>query len=218
MAQPPLEHQIRHASRILICRSEPDAGSFACEYALKGVGPGASLRPNIRTFELLGYKAAAGEKAVLVFGTPDDLIELLPVRSGTLVYAPTDASVRRELSLKAFEALVDEVLGPRTRAAALRFASPHPLSAFLPRLNALGLWAWTARDSDRHGDYVSALADPNYAMVKIFEDGEAFVLSVACRTGTKPAAELLPEILEACTRRVLPALAAGTIAPAEPVE
>jgi hypothetical protein len=101
MAQPPLEYQIEHADRILVCTTTPDG--YEVQEALKGDSE-PTIRPSTNTFELLGYTRVPGEPVVLIFSA-DALVNLLPVRDGGLVYAPEDPSIRREVSLDDLRAL-----------------------------------------------------------------------------------------------------------------
>ncbi len=102
MAQPPLEYQIDHADRILVCSTLPEG--YQVERALKGKIP-SPFKPDVGIFTLLGYDRVIGERVVMIL-VGDQVIELLPVKEGKLVYAPTDSSVRRELDFNELVALV----------------------------------------------------------------------------------------------------------------
>ncbi len=58
----------------------------------------------------------------------------------------------------------------RTRAHAFQCGSD--LTELKTRLDAAGPWSWTPRDSDYFGDYLSARARPDEAMLKIYGDPE----------------------------------------------
>ncbi len=216
MAQPPLEYQIRHSKLILLGVTSRDSGGIAyvVEEAWHGTSPERAIRTDTKIFELLGYTPVPGERVVLIFHE-DELLEILPVRNGMVVYAPVDLSVRTELSLEAFKERVRSVFSSFSRAAAFSFESPLSMKEMFEKLNSIGLWRWIERDSDRHGDYLSALADPDYAMIKIFAEERGYVLQIHCKSEHKDTGRLFSDILTACQHRVLPSLGARKIEPAE---
>lgn len=122
VAQPPLQYQIQHAEKIVIVKTVVQHGHVSYELAsvLKGEFP-EKLVPhlNLKTFELLGYKPAAHQEVVLFFagqeGSEPSPIEVLPVQNGKLVYAPTDASERQELTLTQFQAMVKAAVSGKAK-------------------------------------------------------------------------------------------------------
>lgn len=107
-AQPPLEYQIRNADRIVVAQTESSGGSVAYTVvsAWKGGGTtGERLQPSIETFRLLGYEPL-DQQSVVLFHSGTAWIELLPVRDYRVVYAPHDATVRRDLDLDELYQLV----------------------------------------------------------------------------------------------------------------
>ncbi len=110
-AQPPLEYQLEAATAVVRCRTEvSDAGTrHRILESLEGEPPpsmvqAGQLQIHTRIFEQLGYRPEA-DQDVIVFIT-DQPIELLPVRAGRIVYAPTDLAVRRELSIDQLKQLI----------------------------------------------------------------------------------------------------------------
>lgn len=105
MAQPPLEHQIEHLDRIVVCRTAAE-GIYHVEGTLKGSGRPRKLQPEIESFKLLGYVPVLEEQVVLFASASGQVVELLPVKDGWVDYAPADASVRRRMALHELKALV----------------------------------------------------------------------------------------------------------------
>jgi hypothetical protein len=116
VAQPPLEHQIEHLDRILVCATGAD-GAYVVEEALKGSRGPSTFKPDVEIFKRLGYVPIVGERAVLFANAAGQVVELLPVKDGWVDYAPSDAPVRRRLALRELEALVR---GPASRAPGIR--------------------------------------------------------------------------------------------------
>ena len=112
MAQPPLEYQIAHLDRIVVCVTAAE-GAYVVEDALKGSRQPSTFKPDVGTFKLLGYVPVVGEQAVLFVSASGQVVELLPVKNGWVDYAPADDAVRRRLALHELKALVR---GPDTRA------------------------------------------------------------------------------------------------------
>jgi hypothetical protein len=107
-AQPPLEYQIRHADSIVVALTENAGGNpaYTVVSAWKGGRTtGERLQPSIESFRLLGY-APREQESVVMFETGAQLVELLPVRDYRIVYAPHDATVRRNLNLDELYQLV----------------------------------------------------------------------------------------------------------------
>jgi hypothetical protein len=105
MAQPPLEHQIEHLDRIVLCATAVE-GAYVVEEALKGAARPRELKPDVGMFKQLGYVPVPGERAVLFLSASGQVVELLPVKDGLVDYAPADASVRRRLALRELKALI----------------------------------------------------------------------------------------------------------------
>jgi hypothetical protein len=110
-AQPPLEYQLKAAAAIVRCRTEVSKNEtrYRIVEMLKGDLPSqfvqdGKLRIQTRIFEQLGYRPKA-DQDVIVF-VVDQPIELLPVVQDRIVYAPADASVRREISIDQLKQLI----------------------------------------------------------------------------------------------------------------
>ncbi len=127
-AMPPLEHQVRHAGQILLCRT--DIRDAVVRYVvlevMKQARPiirvdvGYTLELNTRGFELLGYRPEHDVPVVFFFSEPDatgkTLLELLVSRGETMTYpsyqAPYDPTVFRVLTR---EELRRMIASPRAR-------------------------------------------------------------------------------------------------------
>lgn len=59
------------------------------------------------------------------------------------------------------------------KICAYAFFSDVDLATLKQKLEAAGPWSWADRDSDYFGDYLSARARDDYAMLKVYEN-EAF--------------------------------------------
>jgi hypothetical protein len=104
-AQPPLDHQLRHAQRIVLAFTRVAGEDVAYEvtsvWKTQGdmLTPGTVLKPDIASFRLLGYEPQDGQSVVLLFTELQALFELLPVSDYHVVYAPQDPAVRETLDL-----------------------------------------------------------------------------------------------------------------------
>jgi hypothetical protein len=104
-AQPPLDHQLRHAQRIVLAFTRVAGEDVAYEvtsvWKTQGdtLTPGTVLKPDISSFRLLGYEPQDGQSVVLLFTELQALFELLPVSDYHVVYAPGDPVVRESLDL-----------------------------------------------------------------------------------------------------------------------
>lgn len=111
-AVPPLAYQIAAAASVVLCTTKITGGTVSCQVdevwkasaSGRSFKVGEALRLDTRMHELLGYRPANGQKAVLFFvdgGLPaDSPLELLPVLDGTMTYSPHDASVQEKLTLQ----------------------------------------------------------------------------------------------------------------------
>lgn len=110
-AVPPLAYQIAAAASVVLCTTTTTGGtvSYRVDEVWKAPASGASreageaMRLDTRMHELLGYRPANGQQAVLFFvdGLPADRpLELLPVVDGAMTYSPHDASVQEKLTLQ----------------------------------------------------------------------------------------------------------------------
>lgn len=106
---------------------------------------------------------------------------------------------------------------PVRKLYACSFACDLTLAQMLPRLNATGPWRWIERANDNWGDYLVArvLPDPDYGVMKIFADEQRFVADVALESKTADADARFAPVRAILLARVLPALGARDVAPAE---
>jgi hypothetical protein len=111
-AVPPLAYQIAAAASVVLCTTKITGGTVSWQvdevWKASASGPsfkvGETLRLDTRMHELLGYRPANDQKAVLFFadgGLPAGRpLELLPVVDGAMTYSPHDASVQEKLALQ----------------------------------------------------------------------------------------------------------------------
>jgi hypothetical protein len=64
---------------------------------------------------------------------------------------------------------------------AYAFSVDRPLEALRQHLNALGPWEWIERDSFWYGDYISTRPLPHDGIIKIYEQGDRFVIQLKYR-------------------------------------
>lgn len=103
---------------------------------------------------------------------------------------------------------------------AYAFKSPLSLREIKQRLVATTPWPWLDRDNDRYGDYLSALALPEWGMLKVFEEDGTYVLDFKYRSDKADEdaqAEWRP-VHDMLVDRVLPSLGAREVAPTEPFD
>lgn len=114
-AVPPLDHQIRWATTILVADTEVagDAIFYRVQAVWKRPGVslhvGDTLRLDTRVHELLGYRPRAGERVVFFFSggrASNEPLEVLPVVDGRITYSPHDRSVQENPTMAELEARV----------------------------------------------------------------------------------------------------------------
>jgi hypothetical protein len=106
---------------------------------------------------------------------------------------------------------------------AFAFSTELTLDEIYARLQQTGVWTWHRRDNDRWDNYLSAAAvpEPHRVMVKLFvEDGGEYVVDILFRYREEdPAARAAYEAArKVLFERLLPAIGAGNVRPAEPRE
>jgi hypothetical protein len=94
MAQPSLDYQLKHAASVLLCTTAREG--YTVDESLKGP---TIFTPDVKMFELLGYRRVVGEKVVLIVIDSGQIVDLMPVEENRILYAPSDASVREALTL-----------------------------------------------------------------------------------------------------------------------
>jgi hypothetical protein len=107
---------------------------------------------------------------------------------------------------------------------AFAFKSELSLDGIFDRLNQVGPWRWSQRDSDRYGDYLATralpdYADPSYAFVRIFEpagEGE-YVFDIEYRSSEAGADADWKDLLARIEGQILPSIGARDVTPTENV-
>lgn len=100
------------------------------------------------------------------------------------------------------------------RRAAFSFSSSLPLADMRTRLNSLGAPEWIERDSEQHGDYLSALVREDVWLKIFVRDAGAFLILIDFRTGAEDAA--FDAVCADVNSRLLPAMRATAIASVAP--
>jgi hypothetical protein len=120
MAIPTLQHQIEFVDTVVLMRATSIAGDrkYKIDEVLKSkhtnLQPDQAVNADFSIFELIGYKVADGQQVVAFLAirknlTDYDCIDFLPVINGSFVYGKDDLSVRKELTLDDFRAMVRSV-------------------------------------------------------------------------------------------------------------
>jgi hypothetical protein len=120
MAIPTLQHQIEFVDTIVLTRATSVAGKqkYTIEEVLKSkhanLQCGQLVKADFSIFELIGYKVADGQQIIGFLAIRKNLadydcIDFLPVINGSFVYGKDDLSVRKELTLDEFRAMVRSV-------------------------------------------------------------------------------------------------------------
>ena len=99
--------------------------------------------------------------------------------------------------------------------AAYSFSTPLELNKIFTRLNERGPWRWMERDSEYYGDYLSCLTCPEGAKIKIFEEGEQYVLNIRYKRDAPEAPAEWEELQRDIFERILPAVEARDLKPTE---
>jgi hypothetical protein len=120
MAIPTLKHQIEFVDTIVLMRATSIAGDrkYKIDEVLKSkhtnLQPDQVVNADFSIFELIGYKVWDGQQIVAFLAirenlTDYDCVDFLPVIKGSFVYGRDDLSVRRELMLDDFRAMVRSI-------------------------------------------------------------------------------------------------------------
>lgn len=100
---------------------------------------------------------------------------------------------------------------------AYSFSSPHSLVQVRSKLNGLGPWRWIERDNDNYGEYISSrvLDTPHYGMIKVFSETGQYAINVFLESHESDALAQFANVKDVVFKRLLPALDATDVAPAE---
>ncbi len=96
---------------------------------------------------------------------------------------------------------------------AYRFTTELTLPQVFERLNEEGPWRWSMRDSDRWGDYMSTLAFPDYAMVKLFAEPDHYAVNVLFESERSEGPMELHMLKTILLDSLLPAIGARDVTP-----
>ena len=100
---------------------------------------------------------------------------------------------------------------------AYSFKTDLTLAQIFARLNEAGPWRWLERDSDHWGDYLSsvALRGVHTAVLKIFEEPTHFVVQTRFESEAPDSAAELETLRATLFEKVLPAIEARELTPAD---
>ena len=94
---------------------------------------------------------------------------------------------------------------------AYAFKSDTSLEEMRRHLNAQELWSWIERDSYWY-DYISALAEKDYVMLKIYDfDEQGFDIDIEFKSNGLGAAKELADLQVKITGQVLPSIGAREV-------
>lgn len=94
---------------------------------------------------------------------------------------------------------------------ALVFAHPDGLAELGERLRAARGWRWSARENDRFGDYLWTSLPDGGGVVRLFAEGDGYVLDLEWKSGDAAAQAAWQALLREAHDRVLPAIGASRI-------
>jgi hypothetical protein len=72
-------------------------------------------------------------------------------------------------------------------------------------------WEWLRRDGDQHGEYISALANPDRGMVRVYVEPDHYVFDVEFDSRSPQAERAYEDILRAVREELLPAVGAREV-------
>jgi hypothetical protein len=101
---------------------------------------------------------------------------------------------------------------------AVSFTSDLSMEDIYAKVNELGPWRWSMRDSEQWGDYISTRAVPEYGMVKIVTDGGRYVANVKFKSERPNAEAELAELRETLLASLLPAILARDVQPTDSLD
>ena len=94
---------------------------------------------------------------------------------------------------------------------AYSFKSNLALEELRERLNKGNRWEWLRRNSDRFDDYISALANPDWGMLKVYVEKDHYVIDVVFRSARAEAAAEFEALHKLVLERVLPSVDAREV-------
>ena len=98
----------------------------------------------------------------------------------------------------------------RTSAHAFQFGGG--LAELKTRLEAVGPWSWTPRDSDYFGDYLSTRARPDEAVLKIYGDsGRGYQVDIFFEADGDAAEAAWQRFHDDIVKRLLPSIGATDV-------
>lgn len=88
------------------------------------------------------------------------------------------------------------------------FRARANVDQLLSQLNAAGPWTWSKRDSEHYGAYVSTRAHSEAIMVKIYPDGDHFLVDIRADQDRPEAVAEIDVIRHTLLDQVLPSIRA----------
>ena len=94
---------------------------------------------------------------------------------------------------------------------AYSFTTTLKFPELLNRLNNDGPWRWMGRDSDHYGDYISCLGGPDASRLKVFQEGDKYVLNIRYKSDAPNAAVEWEALHRQLLEQVLPSVGARDV-------
>ncbi len=104
---------------------------------------------------------------------------------------------------------------PSRRPSAYAFKIDTTMRELFRRLSADDPWQWIEGDSHWYGDYLGTHPLPHDGVIRIYQEGDRFVLNIRYRSARPDAAVDYQALHETILTRFLPSIGAYEIAPHE---
>jgi len=94
---------------------------------------------------------------------------------------------------------------------AYSFNTDLNIHEFIKKFNNDGSCGWIERDSDHYSDYISCLGGPDASRIKIFQEGDKYVLNISYKNEEPDAAAEWEALQSELLGKILPSVGAQNI-------